>query len=254
MEVEKQRNKVKMKKRRAPEIAIVGSDDKRVVKGGEPNESELSSGKSTTLITRDLLGRCCTLDSKELDLELQVPSGWEKRLDLKSGNVFLQRCDSSISSSSTSENKPHGKTVAKLKDLNFYPASKQTLNLFHNASLDLKTLVPPPSTSKPSSNYRSICTLDKVKSALKKAENESTKKRSISMSKSLSTHSSSSSSVKDCDSNHEEKMDASVATGCPNCLLYVLISKSNPNCPQCNNIVLLPMQVKKPRFDLNITI
>lgn len=43
--------------------------------------SNESSSKSTALITQDLLGGC--LDSKELDLDLQVPNGWEKRLDLK---------------------------------------------------------------------------------------------------------------------------------------------------------------------------
>ena len=46
-------------------------------------------GKSTVLITRDLLGGCYALDSKELDLDLQVPTGWEKRLDLKVYNPTL---------------------------------------------------------------------------------------------------------------------------------------------------------------------
>ncbi|KAL2483883.1 hypothetical protein Fot_45327 [Forsythia ovata] len=216
----------------------------RVMKGVEKNESASSAGKSTALITRDLLGGCCTLDSKELDLDLQVPSGWEKRLDLKSGKVYLQRCDSSISCSSTSENKPHGKTVAKLQDLNFPPASKQVLNLFDDASLDLK-LVPSSSTSTSSPNYQSICTLDKVKSALEKAENESIRKRSISTSKSSSPPSNSLS---------QSTSSSSVAAGCPNCLLYVLISKSNPSCPRCNSIVPWPLEVKKPRFDLNISI
>lgn len=48
-----------------------------------------SSGKSTALITQDFLGGggCVSENLKnefqELDLDLQVPSGWEKRLDLK---------------------------------------------------------------------------------------------------------------------------------------------------------------------------
>lgn len=46
------------------------------------------SGNSTVLITRDLLGGgggglSSKLDSQELDLDLKVPDGWEKRLDLK---------------------------------------------------------------------------------------------------------------------------------------------------------------------------
>ena len=42
--------------------------------------------KSTALVTRDLLGggsNSASFDSQELELDLQVPSGFEKRLDLK---------------------------------------------------------------------------------------------------------------------------------------------------------------------------
>jgi hypothetical protein len=59
------------------------TDDRNVV-------SEPGGAKSTTLITRDLLGGggggggdSVESESQELDLDLQVPSGWEKRLDLK---------------------------------------------------------------------------------------------------------------------------------------------------------------------------
>lgn len=50
--------------------------------------SESSAEKSTALITRDLLGGSTSKlvnETQELDLDLQVPSGWEKRLDLKVG-------------------------------------------------------------------------------------------------------------------------------------------------------------------------
>lgn len=57
----------------------------RVMNGGDANEPT----KSTAPITRDLLGGCCIVDSKELDLDLQVPCGWEKRLDLKVQFLFL---------------------------------------------------------------------------------------------------------------------------------------------------------------------
>ncbi|KAI3456683.1 hypothetical protein Pfo_013346 [Paulownia fortunei] len=225
----------------------------RLMNGGDTKESA-SAGKSTAPITRDLLAGCCTLDSKELDLDLQVPCGWEKRLDLKSGKVYLQRCNSSNSSSSTSENKPQSsKAMAKFQDLNFPPVSKQTVNLFDDASLDLK-LVSLPSASPSSSSYQSVCTLDKVKSALERAEKETVRKRSISMSKSSSLRSNSSSSIKDSDLDQEEKSSASFAAGCPSCLLYVLISKSNPKCPRCNSNVPLPVAAKKPRIDLNISI
>ncbi|XP_060205113.1 uncharacterized protein LOC132630605 [Lycium barbarum] len=221
------------------------------------NESS-SSSKSTALITRDLLGGCCTLDSKELDLDLQVPSGWEKRLDLKSGKVYLQRSNSSNYSSSTTLEHSNYQTVNA-------PATKLPLSLFEDTKLDLK----PPSSSSPSSsagNYHSVCTLEKVKSALERAEKQSTRKRSsISsssfMSMSLSSVMCMSSSSPNSNSsissiNVDEDTNGSFAAGCPSCLLYVLISRTNPRCPRCNTIVpLLPhVSMKKPRIDLNISI
>ena len=65
----------------------------RVLAGGgggggyndEDNRTPLGNGQEPTpLVTRDLLGQSSNLAaSQELDLDLQVPSGWEKRLDLK---------------------------------------------------------------------------------------------------------------------------------------------------------------------------
>ncbi|KAK4715105.1 hypothetical protein R3W88_021012 [Solanum pinnatisectum] len=196
---------------------------------------------SPNLITMDLLGGCRSLDSKELDLDLQVPSGWEKRLDLKSGKVYLQRCNSS---STTSEQ--NYQTVGKLQDLNLPPTSKQPLNLFDEPNLDLKLLPSSPS----SSSYHSVCTLEKVKSALERAEKETNRKRSISVSMSSSN---SSSSIKDTEIN-QEHISSSFAAGCPSCLLYVLIQKNDPKCPRCHAIVPLPVAMKKPRIDLNISI
>ncbi|CAL5335384.1 unnamed protein product [Camellia sinensis] len=212
------------------------------------NESG-GGGKSAVLITRDLLGGDCALDSKELDLDLQVPSGWEKRLDLKSGKVYVQRCDSPNSSSLSSDHKHQtDEIVPKLQDLNFPPSSKQPLNLFDDTSLDLELV----STS--SAKYQSVCTLDKVKSALERAEKETIKKRSISMSQLSSPSSNSSSSIKETETEYEDKLPSSFAAGCPSCLLYVLISKNNPKCPRCNMIVPSPVAMKKPRIDLNISI
>lgn len=172
----------------------------------------------------------------------------------QSGKVYIQRCNSSNSSSSTSENKQQrAKSVAKFQDLNFPLASNEPLNLFDDGSLDLK-LLPSSTSSTSSSNYQSVCTLDKVKSALERAGREQVRKRSISMTKSSSPPSNSSSSVKDSDIDHEEKSSGSLAAGCPSCLLYVLISKSDPKCPRCNGIVPSPVAVKKPRIDLNISI
>ena len=45
---------------------------------------EIKSEANSGLITRDFLGGgCFGVESKELDLDLRVPTGWEKRLDLK---------------------------------------------------------------------------------------------------------------------------------------------------------------------------
>ncbi|KAJ8556049.1 hypothetical protein K7X08_022807 [Anisodus acutangulus] len=220
-----------------------------------------SSSKSTALITRDLLGGCCTIDSKELDLDLKVPSGWKKRLDLKSGKVYLQRSNSS-----------NNQTVGKFQDFNSPPASKLPLSLFHeDTKLELKPITSS-STSSPSSssvNYHSVCTLEKVKSALERAEKQSTRKRStyhhsMSMASSsvMSMQSSSSSpksnssisSIKNIiDIDQDNSSDNAFAAGCPSCLLCVLISRTNPRCPRCNTIVSSPVGMKKPRIDLNIS-
>ncbi|XP_057765272.1 uncharacterized protein LOC130986022 isoform X2 [Salvia miltiorrhiza] len=218
----------------------------RLINAGDAADSP----KPTPPITRDLLAGCTTLDSKELDLDLQVPCGWEKRLDLKSGKVYLQRCNSSNSSSSSTEKKGE-ESGGKFQDLNFPPSSKQTLNLLDEEGLELKLV----SGSPLSSPYQSVCTLDKVKSALERAEKETVRKRSsISMSKSSSLPSNSSSSIKDSDLDQEERSSSSFAAGCPTCLLYVLISTTNPKCPRCNSNVPMPLPAKKPRIDLNISI
>lgn len=67
--------------------------------GGYKEESVVvgnESGNPNVLITRDLLGgggSSSKLDSQELDLDLKVPDGWEKRLDLKVSlfGLFLPR-------------------------------------------------------------------------------------------------------------------------------------------------------------------
>ncbi|CAJ2659204.1 unnamed protein product [Trifolium pratense] len=215
--------------------------------------------KSTALITRDLLGGSSSIESQELDLDLQVPSGWEKRLDLQSGKVYIQRSNT-LTTSPISEQKNQMKpTTPKLQDLNF-PSSTNSnvpLNLFDETNLDLKLV----SSTLPTNNYQSVCTLDKVKSALERAEKEPIRKRGSFLKSSISatspSYSSSSSSIKETihqEEESEEKIISSpMAAGCPGCLSYVLIMKNNPKCPRCNSIVPIP-SMKKPRIDLNISI
>ncbi|XP_021738704.1 putative protein TPRXL [Chenopodium quinoa] len=235
------------------------------------------------LITRDFLGGCFGIDSKELDLDLHVPNGWEKRLDLKSGKVYIQR---SNPANSASEHKKMAKEIStKPQDLNVFQQSsssssntKPTLGLLEQPSLDLK-LIP---NNQPS-NYSSVCTLDKVKSALDRAErasptsssstssSSSSKKRWMMMPTTVRSSSKSSPSPSNSLSLSigEEERESSrlsnslpsdnqnkgllVAAACPACLLYVLISKNDPKCPKCNSVVHLPTMNKKPKIDLNMS-
>lgn len=237
-------------------------------------KSEAKSG----LITRDFLGGCSGIDSKELDLDLHVPIGWEKRLDLKSGKVYIQRCNPANSAASEQKNLSN-QNSPKLHDLNTFPQLstsssnvKPTLGLFEQPpSLDLKLV----SNNPPSSTYTSVCTLDKVKSALDRAERASPTSSSTSSSKrrwmimpstvgSQSPSNSSSLSVGEDERESSTRWTNSlisnqnggllVAAACPGCLLYVLISKNDPKCPKCNSEVHLPVMSKKPKIDLNISI
>ncbi|OIV99036.1 hypothetical protein TanjilG_32295 [Lupinus angustifolius] len=203
--------------------------------------------KSTALTTRDFLGGSSSIETKELDLDLQVPIGWEKCLDLKSGKVSIQKCNSSGSSPFVSENKLNmNQSGPKPDTLNILQSSSKPLNLFDETSLDLKLF----SSSMQSINYQSVCTLDKVKSALERAEKEPKRKRPHWL-----KSSSSPSLIREIqDEESDEKVLSSpMAAGCPGCLSYVLIMKNNPKCPKCNSTVSLPM-MKKPRIDLNISI
>ncbi|XP_010472753.1 PREDICTED: uncharacterized protein LOC104752344 [Camelina sativa] len=238
-------------------------DDRAVVK-------ESPGAKSTALMTRDLLGSgrggSSGVRSLELDLDLQVPSGYEKRLDLKSGKVYLQRCNSTSSSSITNAEQSN-QTVPTFQDLNFPPNSssnppKPLLNLFDDTTtLELK-LLPSSRSSRPmplspnnatnsSSNFQSVCTLDKVKSALERAERYPPavfKKRQSPDDTVLSD-------------DHDR---TPVAAGCPGCLSYVLVMMNNPKCPRCDTVIVsLPaansnsmtkIKEKKPKIDLNISI
>lgn len=109
---------------------------------------------------------------------------------------------------------------SKLQELNFPP-----MNLFEDAtnSMDLNLRY----YSSTPSRYQSVCTLDKVKFALERAEKETLKKRSSS------------------------SPSSQIPAACPGCLPYVIASTTNPRCPRCNSIVPSAMAVKKPRIDLN---
>ncbi|KAL9226052.1 hypothetical protein vseg_001906 [Gypsophila vaccaria] len=216
----------------------------------EVSTIQMKSDAKSCLITRDFLGVCSEIDSEELDLDLHVPFGWEKRLDLKSGKLYIQR--SNPAKTPSNERTIQNQLPFKLQDLSTNP----TLNLLEQQpSLDLKLI----SNSSPSS-YTSVCTLDKVKSALDRAERSSPPSTSTPSSRkrwmSPSPSNSSSFSIKETE-DEVEKVSSGllVAAACPVCFLYVLISKNDPKCPKCNSTVQLPVMVttKKPKIDLNMS-
>ncbi|KAJ4702814.1 Filamentous hemagglutinin transporter [Melia azedarach] len=185
----------------------------------QAEENEMAADVSSeNLITQDLLGGLSQLQEKE--------------------KLSHERCSSPNSplSSISSENKqnPDGDFHEDLQlnlnlNLNHSPCSSTPpkINLLcEETCLDLKL----PSRS----NYQSVCTLDKVKSALQRAEKlETSKKRSSPVP--LPVPSSS----------------GMFAAACPGCLLYVITLKTNPKCPRCNSIVPSPLLAKKARIDLN---
>ncbi|URE11539.1 hypothetical protein MUK42_24016 [Musa troglodytarum] len=172
------------------------------------------------LVTRDLLGG-------NVDLELKVPAGWERRLDLSSGRTYLLK-------------------------RNPDPAPRR----YHELNLKL----PPPSSAAhfpemeaatPPSGYQSVCTLEQVKYALERAG-----RRPHGSSAPLSSSTTTSSSIKRMMMAEREE-DASppramAVAGCPECLLYVLVSVVDPRCPRCAAHVTVDSEPKKrPKFDLN---
>ncbi|KAG7023010.1 hypothetical protein SDJN02_16746 [Cucurbita argyrosperma subsp. argyrosperma] len=194
----------------------------RVLAGYKDQDNRAAPEESAALTTRDLLGQSSNLaDSQELDLDLQVPSGWEKRLDLKSGKVYIQRSqtpDSPLNSDSK-QRQMKNQTESKSQDLNFPPSpSKRTLNLFNETSLDLNL------TS--STNYASVCTLEKVKTALERADKELIEKRSK-LWKSPSSPSAAK-EIQEEEAAESRKSAAPMAVGCPGCLSYVLVTKKQP--------------------------
>ncbi|KAG7591894.1 hypothetical protein ISN45_Aa01g008750 [Arabidopsis thaliana x Arabidopsis arenosa] len=246
-------------------ILSMYKDDRTVVKDSTGPRSTVA------LMTRDLLGSGGCVgggdeQSLELDLDLQVPNGWEKRLDLKSGKVYLQQqCNSTSSSSSSHHHHADqtNQTVPRFQDLNIPPISdkspaKPLLSLFDDddddTSLELKLvpsslsrpLPPPLSSYSPNTSLSylsSVCTLDKVKSALERAEKDNKKRPSPD----------DDDGVYDGTASATSAAASQVAAGCPGCLSYVFVAKNNPKCPRCHSFVPLPA-MKKPKIDLNISI
>ncbi|WOL12255.1 hypothetical protein Cni_G21021 [Canna indica] len=188
------------------------------------------------LVTRDLLGGGGTVPgSAEVDLEYRVPAGWERRLDLVSGRTYLRK-----------------------REANPAPRHHHDLNL---------TLPPPSSAAlflgldaaaRPSA-YQSVCTLEKVRSALDRAGRAdgshsppSSWTAASSSTKRRTTAAAADRVVVDGSSPESPAAPAMTVAGCPVCLLYVLVSAAEPRCPRCaTHVPIYKAAKKKPKFDLN---
>ena len=165
------------------------------------------------------------------------------------------------------------------------PATPMDLNLFPIAAATKPcavTTAPSPEPAPASAGgagatttYRSVCTIEKVKTALERFErgrqhqpshphhNHPQQQQHSGAGASPSSSTVTTSSVKrrgggveqgdDCDS--PSGGGGMVAAACPRCFLYVLISRSDPRCPRCESHVSAPPAPavsKKPRIDLNV--
>uniref|UniRef100_A0ACD5X5S2 Uncharacterized protein n=1 Tax=Avena sativa TaxID=4498 RepID=A0ACD5X5S2_AVESA len=159
------------------------------------------------------------------------------------------------------------------KHLSPPPSSTRDLNLFPvsggapapAAALAAATQAPPAADTA-TTTYHSVCTIEKVKTALERFERGKQGQlhhhHHPQLSGSPSSSSVTTSSVKrgaveqgdGCDSPSASG-GGMVAAACPRCFLYVLISRSDPRCPRCESHVPpppAPAPKKKPRIDLNV--
>ncbi|KAF0892567.1 hypothetical protein E2562_016864 [Oryza meyeriana var. granulata] len=206
---------------------------------------------ATEVVTMDLLGGCggdagggggsrSGGEDEVVDLEVKVPAGWERRLDLMSGKTFL---------------------TPRLQGVQ---VGHQDLNL------------PPPATAAAAtSTSAAVCTLDMVRSALERAtagREAAAGAAGTSPATSSSSSASTSSSSSSVGKRHRSPPAGTAtpaspsmrAAACPSCLTYVLIAEADPRCPRCaGNVPPLAGKSrdagaaagdgsgKKPKIDLN---
>ncbi|XP_047088220.1 uncharacterized protein LOC124700074 [Lolium rigidum] len=191
-------------------------------------------GMAAELVTRDFLGGCAT-----------------------AGDDAAARHDASVV------------RTQQLKHLS--PPSTRDLNLFPVSGAAPGTTEPAASAvAAATTTYHSVCTIEKVKTALERFERGKQGHHQQLSGPGAGAASPSSSSVTTssikrgaveqgdgCDSPSAAAGGGGmVAAACPRCFLYVLISRSDPRCPRCESHVppppSAPMHKKKPRIDLNV--
>ncbi|KAL5216385.1 hypothetical protein ABZP36_007786 [Zizania latifolia] len=202
----------------------------RLLRGEAGKRGAAASAAAPEVVTMDLLGGCGGDagsgsrggEDEVVDLEVKVPAGWERRLDLTSGKTFL---------------------TPRLQGVQL---GHQDLNLSPPAAAAAAAIATATSTS------AAVCTLDMVRSALERAtagRAAAAASPATSSSSSASTSSSSSSVGK----RHRSPPTSTAtpaspsmrAAACPSCLTYVLIAEADPRCPRCSGNV--PPLAGKPR-------
>ncbi|KAF7044510.1 hypothetical protein CFC21_053727 [Triticum aestivum] len=168
------------------------------------------------------------------------------------------------------------------KHLSPPPSARGDLNLFPAAGAAMAPLptMAPAADCAATTTYHSVCTIEKVKTALERFERgkqghhhqqqqqqQQHSGAGATAGASPSSSSVTTSSVKrrgdvaveqgdGCDSPSASAGGGGmVAAACPRCFLYVLIARSDPRCPRCESHVPpppAPAPKKKPRIDLNV--
>ncbi|CAD6206089.1 unnamed protein product [Miscanthus lutarioriparius] len=226
-----------------------------------------SGGRAAELVTRDFLGGCAgSDDARDASTRNDAVHGW----------VSQQK---------------HA-CPATPRDLNLFPvaaaATKPCAVTTAPAAAPSPNAAGAPSASAggATTTYHSVCTIEKVKTALERFERGKQQQsphphhghhqqQHSGAGASPSSSSVTTSSVKrrggdssggggveqgdGCDSPSGGVGGGMVAAACPRCFLYVLISRSDPRCPRCESHVPAPpppspapVVSKKPRIDLNV--
>ncbi|KAG1368448.1 putative dachshund [Cocos nucifera] len=217
----------------------------RILSAYKEEKGEGKGERERNLVPCDFVGGCGG-GAVGVDIDYQVPpSGSEKRLDSPFGRIHLQKSGPAPAN-------------RELQDLNLPPASDVA---------EAGGVAPPPEDSattdlnlvaSAASEYHSVCTLEKVRHALERAERESRGKphqRRMHRSPSSSSSSSASSTSSLKRREGEEELDGSdsssgslMAARCPRCLLYVLVANRDPRCPGCrSHVPVSAIYRKKPR-------
>ncbi|XP_066327489.1 uncharacterized protein [Miscanthus floridulus] len=223
-----------------------------------------NGGRAAELVTRDFLGGCAgSDDARDASTRNDAVPAW----------VSQQK---------------HA-CPATPRDLNLFPVAAAAKPCAVTTA-PAPVPVPAPSTAAAAASasasaggatttYHSVCTIEKVKTALERFERGKQQQsphphqqQHSGAGASPSSSSVTTSSVKrrggdsggggveqgdGCDSPSGGGGGGMVAAACPRCFLYVLISRSDPRCPRCESHVPsppapAPAVSKKPRIDLNV--